>query len=138
MFSPDGGWIVYSELEVGRDEQVYVQPYPGPGGRVVISPEGGSEPVWSPTGDEIFFRSADGDRLFAVAVRTTPTFSASAPRLLFEGRFAAAPGNFWSNYDVSPDGQQFLLIEEDETAPARLNVVVNWMAEVAGNGRTER
>jgi serine/threonine-protein kinase len=129
MFSPDGRWIVYAETEAGRDEQVYVQPHPGPGGRVGISPGGGSEPVWSPTGREIFYRSLDGRRMMAVDMGTTPGFTASVPRQLFEfdGRFRPRPGAFWSNYDVSPDGLRFLMVE-DQAGIENLNVVVGGLA----------
>ena len=87
MFSPDGRWIVYAARETGREEQVYVQPYSGPAGRVVISPGGGLEPVWSPTGREIFYRSTDGTRMISVDVRTEPTLTVGDPRVLFAGRF---------------------------------------------------
>jgi Tol biopolymer transport system component len=126
MFSPDGRWVVYADREPGREEQVYVQPYPGPGGRVVISPDGGIEPVWSPTGREIFYRSVDGARMMSVDVRTDPSLVFQAPRLLFAGRFLASDGSFWSNYDVSRDGREFLMLEASETPTAQLNVVLNW------------
>ena len=54
-FSPDGGWLAYVSNESERD-RVYVQRYPGPGGREVVSPPGGTEPVWSPTTRELFYR----------------------------------------------------------------------------------
>lgn len=98
---PDGRWVVYAARETGREEQVYVQPYPGPGGRVVISPGGGIEPVWSPTGREIFYRSVDGTRMMSVDVRTEPTLTVGDPRFLFPGRFVTSDGSYWSNYDVS-------------------------------------
>ena len=107
MFSPDGRWVVYAARETGREEQVYIQPYPGPGGRLVISPGGGIEPVWSPTGREIFYRSIDGTRMMSVDVRTEPTLTVGNPRVLFIGRFLTADGSYWSNYDVSRDGQEF-------------------------------
>jgi serine/threonine-protein kinase len=125
MFAPDGRWIVYAETEAGRDEQVYVQPFPGPGDRVGISPGGGSEPVWSRDGREIFYRSLDGRRMMAVEVGRTPGFTASMPRQLFEfvGRFRARTGAFWSNYDVSPEGLRFLMVEDLATVET-LNVIV--------------
>jgi eukaryotic-like serine/threonine-protein kinase len=129
MFSPDGRWIVYAETEAGRDEQIYVQPYPGPGDRVGISPGGGSEPVWSPTGREIFYRSLDGGHMMVVDVGTKPGFTTSGPRQLFEfeGRFRPQTGAFWSNYDVSPDGLRFLMVE-DLAEVESLNVIVGGVA----------
>ena len=127
MFSPDGRWIVYAAKETGREEQIVVQPYPGPGGRDVISRGGGIEPVWSPTGREIFFRSVDGTEVMTVDVRTEPSFSVGTPRVLFAGQFADLGSSYWSNYDVSPDGQSFLMLESDQTSTPRLNVVLNWV-----------
>ena len=131
MFSPDGRWIVYAAKETGREEQVYVQPYPGPGGREVISRGGGIEPVWSSTGREIFFRSVDGTQIMSVDVRTETSFAAGTPTVLFAGRFAILDGSYWSNYDVSRDGQSFLMLEADQTSTPRLNVVVNWANALA-------
>jgi Tol biopolymer transport system component len=63
VLSPDGRWIFVCGTEAGREEQVYMQPYPGPGERVIVSQGGGREPIWSPTGKEIFCRSNDGQRM---------------------------------------------------------------------------
>jgi Tol biopolymer transport system component len=123
-FSPDGRWVVYAAKETGREEQIYVQPFPGPGGREVISPNGGIEPVWSRSGREIFYRSVDGSRIISVDVRTDP-FSAGTPRTVFAGRFHILGGSFFSNYDVSPNGQSFLMLESDQASTPRLNVVMN-------------
>ncbi len=125
-FSPDGRWVVYAARETGREEQVYVQPYPGPGSREVVSPGGGVEPLWSPTGREIFYLSVDGTKMMSVDVRTEPTLTVGEPRELFAGRFRTADGSFWSNYDVSRDGQNFLMLEADEGSTPRVNVVLNW------------
>jgi Tol biopolymer transport system component len=129
MFSPDGQWVVYAAKEAGREEEVYVQPYPGPGARVVVSQGGGIEPVWSPTGREIFYRSVDGRRLIAVDVQVTPAFSAGTPRVLFEGPYPLGT-SFWSDYDVFPGGQEFLMIAADAVGSEALHVAINWIAEV--------
>jgi serine/threonine-protein kinase len=128
-FSPDGRWLAYLSNESGRFE-IYVQPYPGPGGKWQISTEGGTEPVWNPNGRELFYRS--GDKMFAVDVATQPGFSAGKPRMLFEGKYEPAPATF-PNYDVSADGQHFLmlkLMEQAEEAPTQINVVLNWFEEL--------
>ena len=91
-------------LHIGRNE-VYVQQYPGPGGKWQISTEGGTEPVWSPKGNELFYRT--GDQMMVVAINTQVTFSATTPRVLFEGQYD--PGlSLRPNYDVTPDGQLFV------------------------------
>ena len=113
-FSPDGRWIVYASDESGRDE-VYVQPYPGPGERTTVSTTGGDEPVWSGDGREIFYRS--GDQMMVVDVETQPTFTAGRPTVLFEGQYVPMPGNSGSrNYDVAPDGR-FVMIHPETGLP---------------------
>ena len=129
MLSPDGRWMLYAMQEAGRDEEVYVQSYAEPGGRHVVSRGGGIEPLWSPTGNEIFYRSVDGRRVMAVDVdiRSGPAIRIGTPRMLFEGPFPAMRGSFWSNYDVTPDGQRFVMIEVAEERSPRINVVLHWM-----------
>ena len=128
-FSPDGRWLAYISDESGRNE-VFVQPYPGPGGKWQISADGGTEPVWNPNGRELYFRN--GDRMMAVEVNTQPSFSAGTPRTLFEGRYESAPVPLY-NFDISPDGQRFLMVkssEQEQVAPTQINVVQNWFEEL--------
>ncbi len=128
-FSPDGRWLAYGSDESGRYE-IYVQPYPGPGGKWQISTEGGTEAVWNPNGRELFYRS--DDRVMAVEITTKPGFAAGKPRMLFEGQYLPAQGTL-PNYDVSPDGQRFLMLktaDSAETAPTQINVVMNWFEEL--------
>jgi serine/threonine-protein kinase len=136
-FSPDGHWLAYGSDESGRQE-IYVRPFPGPGGKWQISTEGGGEPVWSRNGRELFYRN--GDKLMAAAVETTPTFVASKPRLMFEQHFEKSIFPFEANYDVSPDGKRFLLVvpSEGESAPAQINVVLNWSEELRRLIRAEK
>jgi Tol biopolymer transport system component len=129
MLSPDGRWMVYAALEAGREEEVYVQRYPGPGARTPVSVGGGREPVWSPSGDEIFYRSIDGERMMAVSVRTEPTLTIGRPRTQFQGHYRL--GAFWSEYDVSPTTKEFLMVAVDEPTRPRLAVAVNWLREAA-------
>jgi Tol biopolymer transport system component len=128
-FSPDGRWLAYISNESGRYE-IYMQPYPGPGGKWQISTEGGTEPVWNRNGRELFYRS--GDKMMAVDIATQPGFAAGKPRVLFEGRYEPTPATF-PNYDVSPDGQRFLMLKPSEqaaAAPTQINVVLNWFEEL--------
>ncbi len=126
MFSPDGRWLAYQSDESGQLE-IYVRPFPGPGGKWQISTEGGTEPLWARNGRELYYRH--GDKMMAVAVETKPTFAASKPKLLFEGHYESGSlaYSFEPNYDVSPDGQRFLMIKaSDQGTPARqINVVLN-------------
>jgi Tol biopolymer transport system component len=127
-FSPDGRWLAYTSFESGRAE-IYVQPFPGPGGKWQISTEGGTEPAWNPNGRELFYRQ--GERMMAVDIVTQPAFSAGRPRLLFEGLYLPSAGNL-AAYDVSQDGQRFLMVEESqqEQPPTQINVVLNWFEEL--------
>jgi hypothetical protein len=106
-----------------------VQPYPGPGGKWQISTEGGTEPVWNPNGRELFYRS--GDKMMAVEITMRPSFSVGKPKVLFEGPYLPTPVTF-PNYDVSPDGQRFLMLKDvgQEQSPAQINVVLNWFEEL--------
>jgi Tol biopolymer transport system component/predicted Ser/Thr protein kinase len=128
-FSPDGRWLAYISNESGHFE-IYVQPYPGPGGKWQISTEGGTEPVWNPNGRELFYRS--GGKMMAVDITTQPGFAAGKPRMLFEGQYVPTPATT-PNYDVGPDGQRFLMIKSSESAegaPTQINVVLNWFEEL--------
>ncbi|MFB3141670.1 MAG: TolB family protein, partial [Acidobacteriota bacterium] len=128
-FSPDGKWLAYVSGELGRN-QVYVRPYPGPDIKFSVSEEaeGGGEPVWSPDGRELFYRS--GDRMMAVSIQTEPTFRAGRPEVLFEGSYRTTPVPAGLQYyDISPDGQRFLMIKR-EREEAQINVVLNWFEEL--------
>ena len=129
MFSPDGNWLAYVSNESGRQE-VFVQPFPGPGGKRQISTEGGNQPVWERNGQELFYRN--GNQMIAVDITTAPTFSAGTPKLLFEGNFQASSASI-ANYDVTPDGQRFVMVqrsEQEQEAVTQINVVLNWFEEL--------
>ncbi|MGH9256469.1 MAG: hypothetical protein ACRD3C_18070, partial [Vicinamibacterales bacterium] len=125
--SPDARWVAYTSNESGQSE-VYVQAFPAPSGRVQVSTNGGIEPVWARSGRELFYR--EGDKMVVVAVEPGPVFKAAAPRVLFAGPYATV---VWgeANYDVSPDGQRFLMLRSEAQPPAtELHLVVNWFAEL--------
>jgi serine/threonine-protein kinase len=125
-FSPDGKWLAYVSNESGRNE-VYVQPYPGPGAKWPISTDGGTEPAWSPDGRELYYRR--DDQLFAVPVETKPDFSTGRARPLFEGPYEIMDGA--RNYDVMPDGKRFVMIRSDSAhLPERFHVVSNWFEDL--------
>ncbi len=128
-FSPDGRWIAYQSEESGRYE-VYVQPFPGPGGKWQISTNGGTMPVWAQNGRELFYMSSGN--FMSVGVTTRPTFSASTPRIVADyPPFLMGP---LSNgvYDVSPDGQRFLFVKAnvENGPPDEVRVVLNWTEEL--------
>jgi Tol biopolymer transport system component len=127
-FSPDGHWMAYASDESGRIE-VYVQPYPVPGGKWQVSTEGGTEPVWSPTGRELFYRS--GNRMLAVPVTLQSGFLAGKPANLFQGPWLQSSSSV-PEYDVSRDGQRFLMLRaaDDDLGARQIVVVQNWLEEL--------
>lgn len=136
-FSRDGRWLAYVSNESGRPE-VYVQPYPGPGGRWLISTAGGSDPVWSPDGTELFY--LQDDRLMSVSIGIVqngaagPRLVAGTPRLLFEGRYERS--DIGRNYDVAPDGRRFVMVVGSERdAPPQIHLVLNWLGELVSKAQ---
>jgi serine/threonine-protein kinase len=129
MFSPDGHWMAFVSDETGQEE-VYVQPYPGPGRRWLISTGGGKEPVWSPTGRELFYRA--GKAMMAVPVRLGVDFAAEKPQQLFEGRYVSEPLSAHPTYDVSHDGQRFLMIKTVAPTdyPKKIHLVLDWFEDL--------
>jgi len=132
-FSPDGRWMAYASDESGRLE-VYVRPFPGPGGKWLISQEGGHEPLWGRNGKQLFYRSTDGGQVlvWAVDVRTDGGFSARKPRLLFKGPgfTGGIPIRSW---DLSLDGQRFLMVKTEDTQPTPVTemvLVMNWFEDL--------
>jgi Tol biopolymer transport system component len=127
--SPNERWLAYASDVSGRLE-VYVQSFPDMGATVRVSPNGGQEPLWSPSGDRLYYRSENGRRVFAVDVTGDP-LRIGREELLFEGNFA--PGIIWGRkWDIHPDGKRFLLLptEESSQSPKEIRVVVNWFAEL--------
>ena len=127
-FSPDGRWLAYVSNESGRNE-IHVRPFPGPGEKVTISAEGGNEPVWSRNGRELFYRR--GDAMTAVEITTSPVLKVGKPRRLFEKPYELS-SVLWPEYDVTPDGQRFMMVKriDQDDAPAQINVVLNWLEEL--------
>ena len=124
--SPDGHWIAYESNESGL-LQVYVRPFPNAEeGKWQISSDGGTEPVWAHSGQELFYRN--GDKMMVVDIKTERTFTPGSPVVLFTGRYTI--GGAVVNYDISPDGQRFLMIKGEEDQPAQINVVQNWFEEL--------
>ncbi len=125
QFSPNGHWMAYASDESGQ-MQVYVRPFPGPDRRWQVSTQGGTQPLWSRNGKEIFYRV--GNKMMVVDVSAGMDLTLSQPRQLFEQRYVFQNVSL-ANYDVSPDGQRFLMIK-DEAGSGRLNVVLNWAEEL--------
>ena len=132
QFSPDGRWIAWASDESGQ-MQVYLRRYPGPDQKVQLSTQGGTQPLWNKNGKELFYR--DVNKMMVVDVMTSPTLMVSAPRQLFEQRYAFLTATI-PNYDISADGQRFVMVK-DESGSGRLNVVLNWTEELKGRVPTK-
>jgi Tol biopolymer transport system component len=129
-FSPDGTYVAYASNESGRYE-VYVKPFPNGEGKSRVSIDGGSMPRWSRRGDELFY--ASGNDIMAVHVQTRPSLVLGQPQKLFSRRPVAADRSegFYDSYDVSADGQRFVILQSDEgtNTNQKLMVIQNWFAE---------
>jgi len=130
QFSPDGRWIAYASNENGTLE-IYVSPFPNANGKWQVSTAGGQEPRWRQDGKELFYIDADG-KMMAAAVNAGATFKSGTPVALFQThRRQPYSSQDHFSYDVSPDGQKFLVITKmDEANPAPLSVLLNWSSEM--------
>jgi serine/threonine protein kinase len=127
QFSPNGRWIAYQSNESGQFE-IYVRPFPGPGGRWTVSTSGGIHPRWSPDGKELFFLAPDARLTSAEIVVTGPTIEPGVPVPLFPTRIVGGGGNlagYRQQYDVAPDGR-FLINVGLESDPPPIRLLSNW------------
>ncbi len=130
QFSPDGRWMAFASNETGSME-IYVSPFPSINGKWQVSSGGGQEPRWRQDGKELFYLSADG-KMMATAVTTGASFKASSPVALFQThrRLPVSSLDDFS-YDVSGDGQRFLIATKvDEANAAPLSVLLNWASQM--------
>jgi hypothetical protein len=138
--SPDGRWLAYVSEESGQPE-VYVQPFPALDSRWQVSTGGGRAPVWSGNGRELFYQQGmepTSSRLFAVGISTVSGFRADAPRLLFAGPYRS-PERYGQSYDVTADGQRFLMVKvEPPPPPPEIHLVLNWFEELASKAPAAR
>jgi serine/threonine protein kinase len=130
QFSPDGKWIAYQSNESGRYE-IYVQPFPGPGGKFRISSNGGGQPRWNKNGKEIFYVSLDS-KMIAAPVKLSSdgqSLEPGTPAALFPVRIVGGPvqAGYRQQFAVSADGQRFLVnLEAGEAATSPITLIYNW------------
>ncbi len=124
VFSPDGLYFAYASNELGHYE-VYVQAYPGPGLKKRVSINGGHAPAWNPKGGELFYQATAG----VMAVKVVDGVPIGQPIQLFKHPHWTGVERNW---DVSPDGRRFLVIEtaEDRKSPSQINLISNWFEEL--------
>jgi serine/threonine protein kinase len=133
QISPDGRWLAYQSDESGR-AQIYVRPFPNVNaGRWQISTEGGTRPLWSANGRELFYY-VDPGTMMAVPVETGTSFKAGSPTIVFKGEYLSLQAG--TQYSVTADGRRFLMIkaaaakEGNDASPQRINIVLNWFEEL--------
>jgi serine/threonine-protein kinase len=136
-FSPDGRWLAYMSNEIAVRPEIFVQPYPSSGSaetrsKYQITRDGGGEPLWSPDGKRLYYVWTS--KLYAVDIRTEPTFSFGKPTPL-PITLIQGTGNP-RNYDITPSGKQFVVVMADtprDGSPppgTQINVVLNWVEEL--------
>jgi serine/threonine-protein kinase len=131
--SPDGRWIAYQSDESG-EYRIYVRSFPEISRPYNLSSGSGISPLWSPDGGTLYY--TDGSRFMAVDVATEPAFSASEPRLLFEGPnyLTLDSDGSDSNWGIHPDGSRFVVVkssDDDESAAgSTVYLVTNWFEEL--------
>jgi serine/threonine-protein kinase len=133
IVSPDGRWLAYESNSSGPTE-IYVRPFPNVGGgQWQVSTAGGRQPLWARSGKELFYFGSDSTLLRVPVEASGATLNAGTPMKLFEGRYYTGVG-IGRAYDVSPDGQRFLMIKatgaDATAAPPQLIVVQHWTEEL--------
>jgi serine/threonine-protein kinase len=123
--SPDGRWVAYSSNETAGFE-VYVTSFPEAAGRWQVSQGGGTEPVWTPDGRGIYYWA--GERLMMATVAMSPAFAVTGRREMFRGAYDR--NDLFAQYDVRPDGRQFVMIRNQEVDVAPFVIVANWFTEL--------
>ena len=131
-FSPDGRWLAYDSNESGTYE-VYVRPFPGPGGKWQVSTGGGYMPKWSRNGKELFYRTPDGKTMAVAYTASGDSFHADKPQLWSPGQFTEA-GLGTSAFDLHPDGKRFAVLKapgtEQNAAVNKVSFVFNFFDEL--------
>jgi eukaryotic-like serine/threonine-protein kinase len=122
QFSPDGRWVAYTSTESGRPE-VYVQPYPATGAKWQVSVAGGEQPRWRRDGRELFYLAPDRN-LMSLPIPVSGAFDAESPRVLFATNIPFGDVNVSQAYDVTPDGERFLIAAADPATPQSAITVI--------------
>jgi serine/threonine-protein kinase len=130
-FSPDGRWLAHPSNESGRFE-VYVRPFPGPGGKWQISTGGGVNPEWSRNGKGLFYKTLDGKIMVATYNASGDSFHAEAPQPWSPGQLTSIRDSY--NFTLHPDGKRFAVFTASDTEKTpeanKINIVLNWFEEL--------
>ena len=123
VFSPDGKWVAYPSDESGRFE-IYVRPFPGPGGQWQVSAGGGRAPRWRADGRELYYVTEDGRMMAATLATQGATFVPGTPVFLFQTHMP--PTGVRPQYDVARDGRFLIVTELESAATEPIHVLLNW------------
>ncbi len=130
-FSSDGRWLAYQSDESGNNE-VYVRPFPGPGGKWQISTGGGGYPVWSRNGKELFYRTVDSKIIVVNYTDASDSFHADKPKLWSPGQFTSLGNSL--NFDLHQDGKRFAVLKapgpENQAAANKVTFIFNFFDEL--------
>jgi hypothetical protein len=128
-FSPDGRWLAYSANENGTEE-LYVRPFPGPGGKTQISTGGGTHPIWSRTEHKLYFLTPDWRIMVAGYTADASGFNAAKPQLWSEKKLAFLGGCY--PYDLAPDGKRFVVVLNPDTANEQARIPTDHIMVIPG------
>jgi Tol biopolymer transport system component len=131
ILSPDGRWLAYVSDDSGKDE-VFACSFPDLRSKIQISSGGGTEPLWAPNGRALYYRNLTGDKLMVVPVDGKTDLLIGKPRFLFQGNYYGVTGYWGRNYDITPDGKKFLMIQKGEGALSanQINIILNWSGDL--------
>jgi Tol biopolymer transport system component len=126
-FSPDGKWVAYQSTESGRYE-IYVRPFPGPGGQWQVSTSGGIQPRWRRDGRELYYIAPDGTLMAAAVAANGAAFEPGVPMALFRPRIWGGGTNTGSRqqYDVAADGRFLVNLTTGDESTAPITLLMNW------------
>jgi Tol biopolymer transport system component len=126
QFSPDGRWVAYQSNQTGRIE-IYVRPFPGPGGQWQVSSSGGLQVRWRPDGKELYYVAPEGTSMAVPIVAKDATLEPGDPVPLFQPRMAVGPtSTYRAQYDVAPNGRFLINVTDDASAPSPITLLLNW------------
>jgi len=123
VFSPDGKWVAYHSNESGRNE-VYVRPFPGPGGQWQLSTAGGTSPRWRADGKELYYVTPDAKLMAVPVVTQGSTLTPGTPQLLFQTHLPL--GSNRPQYDVARDGRFLINTDLQDASTEPIHLLLNW------------
>jgi serine/threonine-protein kinase len=124
MFSPDGRWVAYISNETGRND-IYVRPYPGPGGKWQVSTGGGDDPTWAPQAHDFFFANTAESKIMVAPFSVSgSSFQVEKPRVWSDAKFVGRPRTPSRDLAIHPDGKRFAVASAGNGAEEQITQIV--------------